>query len=44
VTFGGDKTPTDADVERLHHEAHEECFLANAYKGELEIRGGWSRA
>jgi organic hydroperoxide reductase OsmC/OhrA len=44
VTFTGDKVPADADVDRLHHEAHEECFLANAYKGELEIRAGWSRA
>jgi len=44
VTFTGAKAPTHADVDRLHHEAHDECFLANAYKGEMEIRGTWSHA
>ena len=44
VTFAGAKAPTDADVDRLHHEAHDECFLANAYKGEMEILGTWSHA
>lgn len=38
VRFGAGKVPTDDDVQRLHHLAHEECFLANAYKGELVVR------
>jgi organic hydroperoxide reductase OsmC/OhrA len=42
VRFGPGKEPSDADVQRLHHEAHEECFLANAYKGELVVRSGWT--
>lgn len=44
VTFTGSKVPTDAEVDRLHHEAHDECFLASAYKGEMQIDGSWSHA
>jgi organic hydroperoxide reductase OsmC/OhrA len=42
VVFSGDKRPSEADVERLHHSAHDQCFLANSVKTEIEVRGGWS--
>ncbi len=32
VRFGGDHRPTDADVAALHHDAHEECFLARSVR------------
>jgi len=41
VVFTGDKVPTGADVQALHHEAHEECFLANSVKTAVVIEGTW---
>src|SRR5881396_3620446 len=29
VAFSGDRIPTREEIDRLHHEAHEECFLAS---------------
>ncbi len=30
--FGGDHIPTAAEIEAIHHEAHEKCFIANSVK------------
>jgi organic hydroperoxide reductase OsmC/OhrA len=30
--FGGERVPTVADIDALHHAAHEECFLARSVK------------
>ncbi|HEY1448383.1 MAG TPA: OsmC family protein, partial [Caulobacteraceae bacterium] len=30
VVFAGDKRPTAEDIERLHHAAHADCFIANS--------------
>jgi organic hydroperoxide reductase OsmC/OhrA len=35
VTFSGSRTPTEADHRSLHHQAHEECFIANSVKTEV---------
>lgn len=35
VTFSGERQPTRDDLDRLHHEAHEECFIANSVKSEI---------
>jgi organic hydroperoxide reductase OsmC/OhrA len=35
VRFGGDKVPGRAEIEQLHHRAHEECFIANSVKTEV---------
>lgn len=32
VRFGGERRPDAAEVERLHHAAHEECYIANSVK------------
>lgn len=32
VSFAGDKQPSDAEHEAMHHEAHEKCFIANSVK------------
>jgi organic hydroperoxide reductase OsmC/OhrA len=30
VAFSGERLPTHAEIEALHHQAHEECFIANS--------------
>lgn len=35
IVFSGDQRPSEAEVERLHHRAHEECFIANSVKSEV---------
>ena len=30
IVFGGDRQPAPADLDALHHKAHEECFIANS--------------
>jgi organic hydroperoxide reductase OsmC/OhrA len=35
VEFSGDRRPTRAELEQLHHEAHEACFIANSVKTEV---------
>jgi organic hydroperoxide reductase OsmC/OhrA len=37
ITYSGDKLPTAADEERLHHGAHEQCFIANSIKTEVTV-------
>ncbi len=38
IDFAGD--PPDAQVlERLHHEAHEKCFIANSLRTEIVVEG-----
>jgi organic hydroperoxide reductase OsmC/OhrA len=44
LVFSGSKRPSDADVERLHHSAHEQCFLANSVKTEIGVDGRWDFA
>jgi organic hydroperoxide reductase OsmC/OhrA len=34
ATFDG-KAPTRAELDALHHEAHERCFIANSVKTEV---------
>ena len=37
VSFGGAAPPTHDELLRLHHRAHEECFIANSVKTEVTI-------
>jgi organic hydroperoxide reductase OsmC/OhrA len=37
IAYGGDKRPTDEDVDHLHHLAHEQCFIANSVKTEITV-------
>ena len=41
VVFSGEQRPTRADLDRLHHKAHEECYLANSVKSELLCEPVW---
>ena len=35
VTFSGERIPDREEIERIHHEAHEACFIANSVKSEV---------
>ena len=35
VSFSGEKIPSRAELDQMHHEAHEECFIANSVKTEV---------
>lgn len=35
IQFSGDRVPTEEQIEQMHHEAHEECFIANSVKTEV---------
>jgi len=37
VKFAGERRPAAADIERLHHRAHEECFIANSVTTEVRV-------
>ena len=39
IAYSGDKLPTPADEARLHHLAHEQCFIANSIKTEVLVIG-----
>jgi organic hydroperoxide reductase OsmC/OhrA len=41
IAFGGAKRPDDEAVRRLHHLAHEECYIANSVSCEVQIAGSW---
>ncbi len=32
VVFGGEKSPTSEQIDLMHHQAHDECFIANSVK------------
>jgi organic hydroperoxide reductase OsmC/OhrA len=37
VTYSGDKLPTAFEVDDLHHESHEQCFIANSVRTEILV-------
>lgn len=37
VVFGGERRPTSEDIDHIHHESHEQCFIANSLKSEVVI-------
>lgn len=44
IAFSGPVAPADADVARLHHDAHAECYIANSVRSEIVIAGAWKHA
>lgn len=32
IVYGGDKRPSPAELSELHHQAHEQCFIAQSVK------------
>lgn len=37
IAYSGGKLPAAADEERLHHLAHEQCYIANSVKTEILV-------
>jgi organic hydroperoxide reductase OsmC/OhrA len=37
IAYGGEKQPTPAEVDQLHHAAHEQCFIANSVKTDIRV-------
>jgi organic hydroperoxide reductase OsmC/OhrA len=37
IAFSGDRQPTAEDIERMHHKAHENCFIANSVRTQVDI-------
>jgi organic hydroperoxide reductase OsmC/OhrA len=40
VIWAGEKEPTPEELRELHHKAHEACFIANSFRGDVAIAGG----
>ena len=40
VIWAGEKQPAPEEVRELHHKAHEACFIANSFRGDVAIGGG----
>jgi organic hydroperoxide reductase OsmC/OhrA len=38
IVWSGDKLPTPSDQERLHHRAHEGCFIANSVRTRITVK------
>jgi len=38
IVYRGDKRPSKADEDRLHHLAHEQCFIANSVKTSIAVK------
>lgn len=36
VVFGGEK-PTQEQIDRLHHQTHQQCFIANSVRAEIVV-------
>ena len=35
IRFGGGREPSAAELAQLHHDAHEQCYIANSIKSEI---------
>jgi organic hydroperoxide reductase OsmC/OhrA len=38
IVYKGTKKPSRADEDRLHHAAHEQCFISNSVKTEVTVQ------
>ena len=39
ISYSGNTLPTPQDEQRLHHLAHEQCYIANSVKTEVKVAG-----
>lgn len=35
VVFGGENRPRPAEIDAMHHQAHEQCYIANSVKSDV---------
>lgn len=38
IVYGGDKRPSAEELQQLHHDAHEQCFIAQSVKTEVTVK------
>jgi organic hydroperoxide reductase OsmC/OhrA len=39
IAFGGERQPGRAEIEAIHHDAHEQCYIANSIRADVVIEG-----
>lgn len=39
IVYGGEKLPSPEEESRLHHAAHDHCFISNSVKSEVTVQG-----
>jgi organic hydroperoxide reductase OsmC/OhrA len=37
LTWGGDRMPTAEEIDKMHHAAHDNCFIANSIKTNVTV-------
>jgi organic hydroperoxide reductase OsmC/OhrA len=37
ITWSGDRRPNAEELEKMHHSAHENCFIANSVKTDVTV-------
>jgi organic hydroperoxide reductase OsmC/OhrA len=37
IAYSGDRIPTEAEVAGLHHQSHEQCFIANSIRTHVTV-------
>jgi organic hydroperoxide reductase OsmC/OhrA len=37
VAFAGEKQPTGEELQQMHHQAHEQCYIANSVKSAVRV-------
>jgi organic hydroperoxide reductase OsmC/OhrA len=37
ITWSGEKRPTAEELDKMHHAAHDNCFIANSVKTEVTV-------
>jgi organic hydroperoxide reductase OsmC/OhrA len=37
IKWSGDKQPSAEELEKIHHAAHDNCFIANSVKTEVTV-------
>jgi organic hydroperoxide reductase OsmC/OhrA len=42
VQFSGERVPDVQAVDTIHHDAHEQCFIASSLRSHIEVAGTWS--
>jgi organic hydroperoxide reductase OsmC/OhrA len=40
IVYGGDRRPSPEDLRRLHHDAHDQCFIAQSVKTLVTVQDG----
>ncbi len=38
IAFGGQRKPTAVELDAIHHDAHDKCYIANSIKAEVVIK------